>query len=893
MALVGTALVGALVWCRPGPWACAVTPLVTFGLLAGSGRTRGQIWIATSTVGVLTSTVDYLVWRLSVTNWSAAWLAVPLLAAEMFGAAHALGLQATIWPKDAVPTRRIHDPSRLPIYLLIPTAGESMAVLEPTVIGALAARAEYLRRHPSARIHVIVCNDGRVAGSPDWQHVERAVTRLGVMCVTRSTAGGAKAGNIEHVRELVGATGDALVAILDADMVPTPDFLLATVAPFADPVVGWVQTAQYYRNTDLPMARWAADQQALFYEVLCPGKAARNSAFICGTNVVIRAAALDSIGGMPRDSVTEDFAASIRLAPDWRGVYLEGKFAEGLGPVDAASYLKQQNRWARGTFEVLRRHWKDLLRPGSGLSAAQRLQYGLACTHYISGVRDLVYLLSPVVFVVSGTPAVRGADATGFLQHFVPYFVCGQAAFWIAARGRSTWRGVVAGFISFPVLVTAALTVLTGSRSTFTITSKQRDGAASWRPLLPHLAALALCLTGLATLMIRGLSARGLIAGAWIAYMAAMLTAFCALAAWDARRAPAAHRQRGPERRRGEDGRRERRLGRVPVPLRVAGVAGCVLVVAPALAVGLRAEDSGARAAPFHAAACAREMRAGLAVTAGSYAGYSTLARELGMNRISAHSAEIGERFPVRWADQVRSAGGIPWLTLTFTRDGDGSLTSALPAVVNDVQDAGLRRWARAVAAWGHPLYLTVLPSVDRNYAASSAVANGGVPADSARAWAHIRTIFADHHADNVAWTWQPAAPADDAGVRPPADQIDVVAVTWIQYRGTRWVDPRAELTHVRLAHPGKPLLVTLAATGDPHTVGSWLGTAVNAARSARAIGLVYQTDGPDPHASGRTFAAWRTGAYLTARILRQDDSRRVGPVADHSRPAAECEVDS
>jgi len=166
---------GAVWWARPGPWAWAVAPLLMLALLAGSGRSRGQVWIATSTVGVLASTADYLVWRLSVTNWSAAWLSVPLLAAEMFGAAHALGLQATIWPKAASPVRRIDDPSRFPIYLLIPTAGEPMSVLEPTIIGALAARAAYLRRYPSARVHVIVCNDGLVAGSPDWRQIRLTI----------------------------------------------------------------------------------------------------------------------------------------------------------------------------------------------------------------------------------------------------------------------------------------------------------------------------------------------------------------------------------------------------------------------------------------------------------------------------------------------------------------------------------------------------------------------------------------------------------------------------------------------------------------------------------------------------------------------------------------------
>ena len=51
----------------------------------------------------------------------------------------------------------------------------------------------------------------------------------------------------------------------------------------------------------------------MFYNLLCPGKMLINSAFICGTNVVIRATALDEIGGLPQISVTEDFAASIAL----------------------------------------------------------------------------------------------------------------------------------------------------------------------------------------------------------------------------------------------------------------------------------------------------------------------------------------------------------------------------------------------------------------------------------------------------------------------------------------------------------------------------------------------------------------------------------------------------
>ncbi|WP_261556614.1 glycosyltransferase [Frankia tisae] len=832
------------------------------------------MWIATSTVGVLFSTVDYLTWRISVTNWSAAWLALPLLVAEVFGALHALGLQATIWPKEPPPLRQIDDPSHFPIYILIPTAGESMSVLGPTVNGAIAARSEYLRLNPEARVHIIVCNDGRVAGNPDWHLVESCVRQLGVTCITRTVGGGAKAGNIENVRHLVGATGDALLAVFDADMVPTPDFLIATLPPFSDPEVGWVQTAQYYRNTDLPVARWAADQQALFYDVLCPGKAARNASFICGTNVVIRAMALDSIGGMPQDSVTEDFAASIRLAPDWRGVYLEGKFAEGLGPVDAASYLKQQNRWARGTFEVLKTHWSDLVHPRSRLTGAQRLQYSLACTHYISGFRDLVYLLTPIIFVVTQIPAVRGADAAGFLRHFLPYFLFGQSAFWAAARGRSTWRGIIAGFISFPALTAAALTVISGSRSSFTITAKQRDGSVSWRPILPHLAALALCLFGLAVVAFRGFSAPDLIAGAWIIYMAAMLVVFCSLTFGDAFRSPGARRApRAP---------RRRLVVNVPVPLRLTAAAVSVISFTLSIHSGTRPPHPTA----FHPAPCAHALPAGLAVTTGPDAGYVELARKLNMTGISARSVEIGSSFPAEWADRVRTSGGIPWLTLVFTHNGKSSLDSTLPAIVNSVQDTAIRRWAKEIAKWGHPLYLTVLPSVDRNYVASSAVANGGVPTDSARAWTHIRRIFDHAHADNVAWTWQPAAPSDGARYRPPTDQIDVVAVTWIQYPGTQWVAPKEELDRIQLTYPNKPLLVTFSAAGDPNQVGAWIGAAVSAAKAYQAIGLIYQTDGPDPYAARKDLAAWRAGAYLTAQILGEQG---VKPVSAEASSPENC----
>jgi len=472
-------------------------PLLVWGRMRRRTGPRGARTAALAT-GVALSAAGYLLFRVQIIHWAAWWIALPLLGAEMHGLAHTLGLQYTLWPRPAPPVSIEEDPSQRPIFILIPTVNEGDAVLEPTIEGALQSRAHYLTLFPDADVTVVVCNDGYVAGYPDWYAAEKLTQRLGVVCVTRPVGGGAKAGNIEWARQAVGAVGDALVVLFDADQVAGKEFLVQTIPPFTDPTIGWVQTGQYYRNLENPVARWANDQQALFYRVLCPGKAALNAAFICGTNVALRAEALDEIGGLPQDSVTEDFAASLLLHPRWRSLFLPDVLARGLGPMDLKSYFVQQGRWATGTLGVLRRHWRMLLLPAPrGLSLPQRIQYGLACTHYLSGLRDLVYLLVPFLFLLMGVSALRGADMPTFLGHFLPYFAFSQVAFWHAARRRTTWRGIVLSFGSFPVLLASLLLVVLGQRTRFAITPKRRSRVRAGMPLLPQTLAGAACLVGL------------------------------------------------------------------------------------------------------------------------------------------------------------------------------------------------------------------------------------------------------------------------------------------------------------------------------------------------------------------------------------------------------------
>lgn len=478
-----------------------VTPLLVWVWMRRRTGPRGARTAALA-AGVGASAAGYLLFRVQVIHWAAWWIALPLFLAEMHGLLHTLGSQYTLWPRPAPVVFTEEDPSRRPIFILIPTVNEGDAVLEPTIRGALQTRAHYWALFPDAAVTIVVCNDGYVAGYPDWYTAEKLAARLGAVCVTRAVGGGAKAGNIEGARQAVGAVGNALIALFDADQVAEETFLAETVPPFTDPSIGWVQTGQYYRNLENPVARWANDQQALFYQVLCPGKAALNAAFICGTNVVIRADALDEISGLPQDSVTEDFAASLLLHSRWRSLFLPNVLAWGLGPMDLKSYFAQQGRWTTGTLGVLRHGWRRLLLPGpEGLSLPQRIQYGLACTHYFSGLRDLVYLLVPFVFLLLGVSAIQRADLPTFLGRFLPYFAFSQLAFWHAARRKTTWRGIALSFGSFPVLLASLLLVALGQRTRFAITPKQRSRTGTGMPLLPQLLpqllAGALCLVGL------------------------------------------------------------------------------------------------------------------------------------------------------------------------------------------------------------------------------------------------------------------------------------------------------------------------------------------------------------------------------------------------------------
>jgi cellulose synthase (UDP-forming) len=843
-------------------------------------------------VGV--AAVDYISWRVSVTNWAGWWISVPLLAAEMLGALHVLGYQFTIWPRSAPRFNPTMDPATRPIFVFIPTVNEGVAILRGTIEACLAARKKYLEKHPVGKVTIVVCNDGRAAGTPEWERIDELASELGVECVTRWRSGGAKAGNIENARQRVGAVGDALVVIFDADQVPERAFFLETIPPFADENVGWVQTGQYYANLKNPVSRWADDQQSMFYNVLCPGKETLNANFICGTNVVIRADALDEIGGLPQDSVTEDFAASIVLHRKWRSVYLSQILATGLGPLDLPSYLRQQGRWARGTLGVLRTNWRDIVLPKkNGLRAGQRAQYFLACTHYLCGVRDFIFMVSPILFIVTTIPAVRRASLADYLWHFLPYGLLALAAMWYSARRVSGLRGIIVGFGSFPALIGSVFAVVLHRKASFNVTAKTARQRRSLTYLAIYVIMAVLCVAALVLAVLAGSADRTslFISALWIVYSLLLLSGFLGLAIADLRAQAAARRDEDAANTVTKLPYKSKLLGR-PSALRPAiavafgGLLASILLVSPPLN-SLPEFDRNAQ--PFALTPVPRAPYTGVALPIQLIEDQpEPLEAQLGLRfSLVGRTQDIGDRFDEGWADRLAANGTRPWITLDFGEagpDGKIPLGANLPAIYNGVHDAALRRWAREIRKFGRPVYITILEHADKDWSASSGVAHGGIPEDVPKAWLHIQAIFRSSGAKNVAWVWAPADPVHDEQFAPPANTINAVLQSFVNYPGTAWGDPQRILKGLVQRYPGKPFFIEAAVAGPPQQKATWLARLARAVATVpQAYAVIYHEGGPDLAPTAAEIQYWSLAsdpaslATVKTEFQRFDTERSSG----------------
>ncbi len=437
--------------------------------------------------------VRYVVWRglatLALDRPEDAVLSLMLYAAELYGTGVLiLGYFQTSIMQPRVPSL-LPDDAQLPtVDIYVPTYNEGVDILRRTLIGA--------RTIEWPRKTIYLLDDGR---RPEMKALAE---ELGVQYLTRADNRHAKAGNINAA--LKRTTGE-FIAIFDCDHVPVRSFLRLTMGfLLKDPRVGLVQTPHHFYNPD-PFERnlWLEDlvppEQEMFYHAVQIGNDFWNSAFFCGSCAVLRRTAIESVGGIAVETVTEDAHTALRLhAEGWRSAYLDIPQAAGLATERYAFHVAQRMRWARGMTQIFMLDNPLFKR---GLTVAQRLNYLNAIQHFQFGIPRMVYLVSPAIFLVFGVHALR-ANPWEVIAYALPHVFLSLIGGLASSRSvrHAFWAEVYETSLAPYTALVTTLAFFAPRSGSFNVTvkgSQLNRAAYDVRHAFPNLLLLAFCFTAL------------------------------------------------------------------------------------------------------------------------------------------------------------------------------------------------------------------------------------------------------------------------------------------------------------------------------------------------------------------------------------------------------------
>jgi exo-beta-1,3-glucanase (GH17 family)/cellulose synthase/poly-beta-1,6-N-acetylglucosamine synthase-like glycosyltransferase len=282
----------------------------------------------------------------------------------------------SIVPDGAAPPAETYAPK---VSLHIPACCESPDMLKLTLDSV--ARLDY----PNLECVVVINN------TPDpalWQPVEDHCRTLGdrFKFVRIDKLVGYKAGALRLA--LAHTAPDAeIIASIDADYVIDPAWLKDLVPLFADPRVGFVQSPQDHRDGDTSLMHYAMNAEyAGFFDIGMVQRNEVNAIVMHGTMCLIRRAALDSAGGWSSDTIVEDTDLGMSmLEHGWVAHYTNRRYGHGLLPDTFDAYKRQRHRWAYGGFQLLRKHWRQLLPHADGFTREQKREYGIGWLNWMGG----------------------------------------------------------------------------------------------------------------------------------------------------------------------------------------------------------------------------------------------------------------------------------------------------------------------------------------------------------------------------------------------------------------------------------------------------------------------------------------------------------------------------
>lgn len=216
---------------------------------------------------------------------------------------------------------------------------------------------------------------------------------VNIKLIHRINRKGFKAGALNAA--LPKAKGE-FIAILDADFVPRADWLKRTVPLFLrHKRLGCLQTRWGHTNRKYNSLTRAEAMAVDGHFIVEQTARSRNQLFLNfnGTAGLWRRACILDSGGWQADTLTEDLDLSYRAQMrGWKIGYMPDVIVPGELPSQVEAFKKQQFRWAKGSFQVVRKILPKVFRD-SDLPWRVRLMAMLHLTGYLVHPLMLALLL--------------------------------------------------------------------------------------------------------------------------------------------------------------------------------------------------------------------------------------------------------------------------------------------------------------------------------------------------------------------------------------------------------------------------------------------------------------------------------------------------------------------
>jgi cellulose synthase (UDP-forming) len=195
-----------------------------------------------------------------------------------------------------------------------------------------------------------------------------------------------------------------------------------------------------------------------------------------------------------RFHVSEDIYTSIVLHSDhgrgWKSKLHPIVESKMLSPQDLVTWTVQRFKYAGGSLDILKND-NPLFR--RGLSFPQRMMYGMTFYSYLAPLWNMIFLIAPIVYLLTGISPVS-AYSTDFFLHLIPFLVILELAIMVGTWGIAGYASKASYLSFFPLGLKALLTVARGEKISFKVTPKVRQSGNFLALVRPQIAVVFLTL---------------------------------------------------------------------------------------------------------------------------------------------------------------------------------------------------------------------------------------------------------------------------------------------------------------------------------------------------------------------------------------------------------------